>query len=95
MEGSFVTSGNVLESEVEPGQQTGSKRPKSFGSTKRRRIARNPQSWMNRAIARASWSTVVTAEVACHAGGRRFAVPSLPHTKAGVCRASSHIRAQR
>ena len=43
MEGSFVTSGNVLESEVEPGQQTGSKRPKSFGSTKRRRIARNPQ----------------------------------------------------
>jgi hypothetical protein len=38
----------------------------------RNRIATDPQSRMNRAIARRSSSIVVTLEPACHAGGRGF-----------------------
>jgi hypothetical protein len=40
--------------------------------------ARSPQTRINRAIARQSSSIVASLEQACHAGGLRVRVPSLP-----------------
>jgi len=54
------------------GQQAGSKRPKASRLTMQNRLAKDPIHRMNRVMARPSSSTVVTIEVACHAGGRGF-----------------------
>ena len=56
----------------QPGQQAGSKRLKSASLDHARSIAERSETRMNRSIARPSSPTVVTLELACHAGGRGF-----------------------
>jgi hypothetical protein len=67
-----MTQPRGLLERVTSGQQKGSKRPKSSLRNRAQFSVRGPQSRMNRAIARQSSPVVVSAEQACHAGGRGF-----------------------
>jgi hypothetical protein len=64
------------------GQQTPESEPFAIlhksGAILHKSGARSPQTRINRAIARQSSSIVASLEQACHAGGLRVRVPSLP-----------------
>ena len=62
----------TLDSLPKVGQQKGSKRPKSSLRKRAQITAEGSQTRMNRAIARQWLPIVVSAEQACHAGGRGF-----------------------